>query len=118
MKAILLALLLFYTPLAYSAEMILRAPTGGDFVILSDEKCKSAKILQIVKPEYKEQVKHAHYHTKNGDVVYGCWIESGNVVSSAWEDGDFLQFPLDAFKPMTGTYYKPGERPSNKEWSA
>ena len=96
-----ISLALLYPFLAHATKYIVEDKRSGEFVILDETKCSDKKIMDFIKPEYRD----AFY---NGEALIQhkrypiCWtVTPDGFVLYAFPDGDVGRIPLKAFHKMS-----------------
>lgn len=100
MKAQLFALALVCMP-ALAGEMVTKS--GANEVHLVDSPCVHAGTMGLIKAEYRKDFRKA-WASIGGKYFYACWMVSSDAkeVFVLYEDGDYNQFPVSAFKYQEG----------------
>jgi hypothetical protein len=99
MRALLLAGLLASAP-ALADDLILR--DGQNTIRLSTAPCHHSKVIDLLRPEFREQFRHG-FGVFNGRQVGLCWILSDPLTVTVVDDeGDSGAIPLAAFRVEKG----------------
>ena len=108
MIAIVLALGLIFSnaalvPVAFAAPPVMRADDGrGDYVRLFDQPCANDKVLALLKPEQRKQMR-AGETMLSGKLHGNCWLFLPNgTVGILYEDGETGMVPSQLFRPEVG----------------
>lgn len=88
-------LLLLWPKKAHADNLVTKQ--GEDFVRLFNKPCKSAAILEQIRPEYQSRFQSGEASV-SGKTYPMCWIASNGDVFMLYEDGDKGRVPMSIFE--------------------
>lgn len=106
MKALLIAVLLQLSTFV-QADMVARAVNGdGKYIELHNVACGTSYAMP-----------KAITTNVVGQTIEGCWRIDNDIITIRWNDGDLIQYPVDAFEvfePAPKLPPEPRKEPAEK----
>lgn len=106
MKALLIVVLLQMSTLV-QADLVGRAPNAdGKYIELHNVSCNTSYAMP-----------KAITTNVVGQTIEGCWRINNDIITIRWNDGDMIQYPVDAFEvfePAPKLPPEPQKEPAEK----